>query len=67
LLIIYEATIAIYSVSRAGLLSHAKPIQVRLSGDSTQILIGYYSTSLLKGCCNIACVESYGISVFMKL
>jgi len=36
LLIFYEATVATYSVSRAGLLSHAKPIQVRLSGDSAQ-------------------------------
>jgi len=33
--IIYEDTVATCSASRAGLLSRAKPIQVRLSGDST--------------------------------
>jgi len=37
LLIIYEDTVATCSASRAGLLSHAKPIQARLSGDSTQM------------------------------
>jgi len=37
LLIIYEDTVATCSKSRAGLLSHAKPIQARLSGDSTQM------------------------------
>jgi len=36
ILIFYEATVAC-SVSRAGLLSHAKPIQARLSGDSAQM------------------------------
>jgi len=39
LFIIYEDTVATCSASRAGLLSHAKPIQARLSGDSTQIPI----------------------------
>jgi len=37
LLIIYEDTVATCSASRAGLLSRAKPIQARLSGDSTQM------------------------------
>jgi len=37
LLIFYEATVATCSVSRAGLLSHAKPFQARLSGDSAQV------------------------------
>jgi len=36
-LIIYEDTVATCSASRAGLLSRAKPIQARLSGDSTQM------------------------------
>jgi len=35
LFIIYEDTVATCSASRAGLLSRAKPIQARLSGDST--------------------------------
>jgi len=37
LFIIYEDTVATCSASRAGLLSRAKPIQARLSGDSTQM------------------------------
>jgi len=37
LFIIYEDTVATCSASRAGLLSRAKPIQARLSGDSAQM------------------------------
>jgi len=40
LFIIYEDTVATCSASRAGLLSRAKPIQARLSGDSTQMPTG---------------------------
>jgi len=37
LLIVYGDTVATYVSRRAGLLSHAKPIQARRNGDSAQM------------------------------